>query len=180
MVEFKTSCVPELMFTAGGDLKIIFTAPRIYAKQFDSLPKGKELAVEVKQYRKKRSLDANAYFWVLCDKVAEAVGNTTKEDIYRAKIRAVGVYEDIEYNKDECKAKVKMWSEIGVGWFCDRFCNLDIGDKVKVRRYYGSSVYDSKQMWRLINSVIEDCNELGIPTMTTSEVQRLCEAYNIE
>ena len=180
MVEFKTNITPEIMFAANGDLKVILTAPRFYAKQFDSLPKGKELAVEIKQYRKKRSLDANAYFWLLCDRVAQAVGNTTKEDIYRAKIRDVGVYEDIEYDKSECMAKVKMWSEIGVGWFCDRFCNLDIGDKIKIRRYYGSSVYDSSQMWRLINSIIDDCSELGIPTMTPEEMRSLCNTYNVD
>ena len=179
MIEFKTSGTPEIMFAANGDLKVIFTAPRIYAKQFDTLPKDKDLMVQVKEYRKKRSLDANAYFWVLCDKVAEAVGSS-KEEIYLKKVRKYGVWKDYAIAEEEADEEMEMWAKIGIGWFCERFVNCKIDKCAKIRKYYGSSIYNSKQMWRLINSIIDDCHELGIPTMTNKEIERLCEAYNIE
>ena len=37
--------------------------------------KEDKLSVEIKKYRKKRSLDANSYCWVLCDKIAKELSN---------------------------------------------------------------------------------------------------------
>ena len=48
----------------------------------DELKDKPKLSIEVKPYRARRSLDANAYFFVLADKVAEKL-NTTKVDVYR-------------------------------------------------------------------------------------------------
>lgn len=36
--------------------------------------KGKLLQAEIKAYRPARSLKANAYFWMLCDKLADKLG----------------------------------------------------------------------------------------------------------
>lgn len=176
MIEFLTKD-PEIMFAANGDLKVILTAPRNCAKQFDNLPKGKDLAVEIKRHTKRRSLDANAYFWVLCDKVAEKVGSS-KEEIYCHKVKDYGVFEDIAIEEDKAGAMVEMWGKLGIGWFCERFLTCKIAKCAKIRRYYGSSIYDSKQMWRLINSIIDDCHDLGIETMTPAEIEALCKAYN--
>ena len=54
-----------------------------------ALEDGKEYVVEVKQYRKKRSLDANAYCWVLIDKLAEKL-NVSKTEVYRREIKEIG------------------------------------------------------------------------------------------
>lgn len=56
---------------------------------FGSLDDKTEYRMTVDKVRKNRSLDANAYFWVLCDKVAEAVG-VPKTEIYRGYIKDVG------------------------------------------------------------------------------------------
>ena len=45
-------------------------------KALEIIEKGKMLDVGLKQYRKKRSLDANAYCFVLCDKISKVIGNT--------------------------------------------------------------------------------------------------------
>ena len=37
----------------------------------DGLKAGKTYDVDIKEHREKRSLDANAYFWVLVDRLAE-------------------------------------------------------------------------------------------------------------
>ena len=177
MVEFKTNSAPEIMFAANGDLKVIFTAPRVYAKQFDSLPVGKELAVQVKEYRKKRSLDANNYFWLLCDKVAQATENT-KEDIYKQKVKDYGVFEIIPLKVEAVDSFKTKWEKNGLGWFCEDMDGCKIEGYKRVMVYFGSSSYNTKEMSRLINSIIEDCHELGIPTMTPAEIEMLCSAYN--
>lgn len=45
---------------------------------YDNLNQEEKLSIDLKKFHQKRSLDANAYFWTLCDKLAEAL-NYTKE-----------------------------------------------------------------------------------------------------
>jgi hypothetical protein len=40
----------------------------------DTLKEGKAYDVEIKEHREKRSLDANAYFWVLVDRLLKNCG----------------------------------------------------------------------------------------------------------
>ena len=54
--------------------------------------KDSKLSIEIKKYRKKRSLDANAYCWVLCDKIAKTIG-ATKEEVYKDAVSNVGTFE---------------------------------------------------------------------------------------
>lgn len=179
MIEFKTSEAPEIMFTASGELKVILTAPRIYAKQFDSLPKGKDLAVQIKEYRKRRSIDANNYFWVLCDEVAKAIGST-KEEIYRQKIKECGVFEILPIKSEAVDEFVSRFSKNGLGWFAESMDASKLEGYQRVMVYFGSSTYNTAEMSRIIESVVADCKELGIPTLTDNEIKSLCESYNIE
>ena len=55
----------------------------------DALKEGQVYDVEIKEHREKRSLDANAYFWVLVDRLAEKL-RIPKTDIYRRYIREIG------------------------------------------------------------------------------------------
>lgn len=178
MIELKINEAPEIMFAANGDLKVILTAPRVYAKEFDSLPKGKELAVQIKEYRKKRSIDANNYFWLLCDAVAQKI-DSTKEEIYRQKIKEYGVFEIVPIKAEAVESFKAKWSKNGLGWFCEDMDGCKLEGFKRVMVYFGSSSYNTAEMQRLINSIVSDCHELGIPTMTPKEMQRLCEAYNI-
>lgn len=62
--------------------------PLSVARRFCFEKKDRRYEVEIKESRKKRSLDANAYFWVLCDKLAEET-RIPKEEIYRQAIRNI-------------------------------------------------------------------------------------------
>lgn len=179
MIEFKTGVAPEIMFAANGDLKIVFTASRAYAKQFESLPKGKDLAIQIKEYRKRRSIDANNYFWLLCDEVAKKL-NCTKEEIYRQKIKDYGVFEILPIKVEALESFKDKWQKNGLGWFCEDMEGCKLEGYKRIMVYFGSSSYNSKEMCRLINSIVDDCNELGIPTMTPEEMQSLCSAYNVD
>ena len=48
--------------------------------------KDDKLTIDIKKWRKKRSLDANSYCWVLCDKIAKELSKeniVTKEEVYK-------------------------------------------------------------------------------------------------
>lgn len=134
--------------------------------------------IEIRQKKKKRSLDANAYCWVLCDKIASAVG-TTKEEVYKSHIRDVGVFTDICLTEEACEYYLSMWSEKGIGWFAEELPNCKIPKCRKIRAYYGSSVYDTKQMARLIDNLIYEAKQIGgIETLPPDELERMKAAWN--
>ena len=133
-------------------------------------------AVEIKQYREKRSLDANAYMWTLLDKLAAAL-RTTKEELYRGYVSNVGVFREFHFRPDEAKTLKTAWERNGTGWPTEDVDFTSDGEMVVVRAYYGSSTYNTKQMSRLIDAVVEDCNEQGIETLTQEELERMKAAW---
>ena len=134
-----------------------------------------ELKITKKRY--KRSLDANAYMWTIADKIAEVI-HDTKENVYRSAIREVGVFSDVAVQIGEPMAQlITAWSDNGIGWFVETFdTNLtDInGNKMRrIRLYKGSSRYDTKQMSRLIDYIVNEARNLGIETDTPEEIERM-------
>lgn len=129
--------------------------------------------VEVKQHRKARSLDANAYAWVLMGRLAPLVG-TTKEGIYREYIPDIGDNCEIKpVRAEDVKFFGELWRAKGTGWVWE---DLDAGtDKPmhQVQFYKGSSSFNSLQMSRLIDLIIYDCKENGIETLTPQELDRM-------
>ena len=132
----------------------------------------------IKEYRKKRSLDANAYMWSLLGKLAPEVGSTP-EDVYRRILRDIGDnYEVFPVRNDIADRFPAIWEADHVGWFAQ-----DIGPSkhegyTNFRCDYGSSVYDTKQMARLIDFVIDECKEYGIETLSELELSRLKEEWH--
>jgi hypothetical protein len=139
----------------------------------------KPQTVIIKPQSKKRSLDANSYMWVICDKIAKAMhdGKTTKEDIYRHAIREVGEWEDKPVLAEDVEKHIKMWGMIGDGWFSEERRDSKLPGHKVVRDYYGSHIYDTVSMSRLIDYIVEQAKELGIPTETPDEIARLKAAW---
>ena len=133
-----------------------------------------DLAVTVKKYIAKRSLNANSYMWVLLDKLAAKL-NTGREELYKRYIRDVGIFFDISFQKDKAPQIMKAWESQGVGWFCERIGETE--NFIGVRMYQGSSSYDRAQMARLIDAVVDDCKEMGIETKTPAEIEELMRLY---
>lgn len=131
---------------------------------------GKEkLSLEVKEYRERRSLDANAYFFVLADKLAEKL-NTTKEEIYRNAIKQIGgVSETVCVKNQAVERLCEGWCQNGIGWQTDTFPSK-IEGCTNVILYYGSSTYDTAQMSRLIDHIVQDCKAVGIETRSPDEI----------
>ena len=108
--------------------------------------------------------------WRLCDAIGKATGNT-KDDVYRLFIREAGVWDDVEVKREAAERWMANWSEHGTGWVRDVVD--DVGEKVTIRTYYGSSTYTRSEMARLIDRIVEECKELGIETMTPNELAKL-------
>lgn len=138
----------------------------------DELKDKDKLSIEVKPFRVKRSLDANAYCWVLIDKLAEKMGES-KVAIYREYIKHIGGNSEIVCVKEKAAKRLcEGWQRNGLGWQTDTIPSK-IKGCVNVVLYYGSSVYDTAQMSRLLDFVIYDCKEFGIPTETPDQIAEM-------
>lgn len=167
----------DIIFTRSGEQIISFSTRADFTEAFDTL-KDCEIDVEIKRHRERRSRDANAYCWVLFEKIAEKLYpedvKITKEKIYREAIREVGVFKDIPgLTENDAKTLRTAWEMLGTGWVTEQVDFDREGEKVTIRCYYGSSQYNSAQMARLIDNLIADAKELGIPTETPEEIEKM-------
>lgn len=139
----------------------------------DTLEEGKEYTLIIKEYREKRSLDANAYFWVLLDKLAEKC-KLPKIDLYRELIKNIGGNNQVVCVPEKAVEKlIKGWEHNGIGWTAE-VTTSKLENCKNVILYYGSSTYDTAQMSRLIDLVVQECKQQEIETMTPQELERLC------
>ena len=134
--------------------------------------------LSIKEHRKKRSLDANAYAWVLIGKLADAMRITPKE-VYRQAIVNIGGNYEVLPVRDEAVAKFKeVWEAQGQGWPCYDLGKSKHDGYRNLKCYYGSSSYDVRQMTQLIDNLVQDCKALGIETMTPEQLSLLTEAWH--
>ena len=131
----------------------------------------KEKVFEVKEHKLKRSLNANAYCWVLMNKIADVI-KSTKEEVYREYIKNKGIFRLITMNKDATNTFIKVWQEKGLGWICD-ISESKYEGMVDVVAYYGTSSYNTKQMANFIDYVVDEAKNLGIETLPPDEIERL-------
>ena len=159
----------------GEDAYLCIGIPFREAKAFTANMKPKKYTVEIKEYRERRSLDANAYLWTLLGKLSAAL-RVPPEEIYREAIRDVGGNYEVMPVRNEALDKWKnIWQGNGLGWVCEEVGPSKIEGYTNVRNFYGSSAYDTAQMSRLIEIIVGECKTQGIETMTPEELARLME-----
>ena len=142
----------------------------------DDMNACEKLSIEIKPYRARRSLDANAYAWVLMDRLAEKL-NESKENIYREYIKHIGGNSEIVCVKNSAVERLcEGWSKNGIGWQTETF-QSKIEGCTNVILYYGSSTYDTAQMKRLLDLIRQDCAEQGIEYATPDEIARLMSLW---
>lgn len=132
------------------------------------LDKEHELEISVKRWREKRSLDANAYLWVLIGKIADAL-RESKEDIYFDALKCYGQGGAVSVEErfaEDFKRSYKYHEELG---------RSDLNGKtfVHFRFWVGSSEYNTEEMSILIDGVVKEAKNLGIETMPTEELNSL-------
>ena len=133
--------------------------------------------LEVKEHRKKRSLDANAYAWSLINKLADVM-RLPPSEVYRQAIQDIAGNNEIFPIKEEAVEQFKQaWSCHGIGWICRDMGKSKISGYRNLMVYYGSSVYDTKQMSNLIDHLVQDCMALGIEVKQDEDIKSLLEAW---
>ena len=133
--------------------------------------------LEVKEHRKKRSLDANAYAWELINKIADALRITPKE-IYRQAIQNVGGnYEILPVKAEAAEHFKQVWEAQGLGWPCVDMGKSKIAGYRNLRAYYGSSTYSTTQMAQLIDILLQDCRALDIEVKSEEEIASIMGAW---
>lgn len=168
--------IVDFSFSFNGKQRLTVELDDDFRKKYDQL-KDKDLNFELKQWREKRSLTANAYAWVLIDKIA-AKRRMSKVEVYRNAIRDIGGVSNLVCIQNRAVEELKStWSSFGLGWQADEL-DSNIPGWTNVILYKGSSVYDREQMASLIDSLVQDAKALGIETRTPEEINSLLEEYD--
>ena len=155
---------------------ICLNIPYRDARKFVSEMQDKKYSVEIKEYRARRSLDANAYCFVLLDKLSVALGES-KEELYRNYIKEIGGNSEVVCVLDSAVDKLRQgWEHNGLGWQTETFPSK-IEGCTNVVLYYGSSIYDTAQMSRLIDLIIQDCKACGIETLPPERLAAMVEQW---
>ena len=140
--------------------------------------KDKLYDITVKEHQKKRSLDANAYCWVLINKLADVM-RIPPVEVYRQAIQDISGNSEIIPIKDEAVEQFKLaWSHNGIGWICRDMGKSKLQGYRNLMVYYGSSVYNTKQMSDLIDHLVQDCKALDIETLPPEKLSALMEEWN--
>lgn len=138
------------------------------------LKQDKNKMHKIEDYREKRSNKANAYFWELLGQLCFEMNLDTIEE-YKKRVKELGIFRHWEIEKENIETFKKMWTDKGIAWFIDIVDILE-DDKISINAYYGSSSYNTKQMSKLIDGVVQDCQAIGIETKTEEEIKSLFES----
>lgn len=134
---------------------------------------------EVKEVKKKRSTNANNYFWKLLQELCEVQNLDTIEE-YRKRVKELGIFRRFRIEPKDVKTFEIMWQDKGIAWFCEIADTEYIGNvefKI-INAYYGSSSFNSKQMSRLIDNLVQDCQAIGIETKSKTEIDALLKEWD--
>lgn len=131
---------------------------------------------EVKEVKRRRSLDSNAYAWVLLGKLQDKL-HIPKEDIYKSLIKEIGSYEVIPVKNEAVERFRQAWSKNGLGWITET-TKSKLEGFTNVIAYYGSSSYNTSEMSRLIELIVQECKQQDIETMTPNELNSLLESWD--
>ncbi len=131
-----------------------------------------EIEYDISIHKKKRSIQANAYAWALCTKIADKVNNT-KDNVYLELLRSYGQSEIIRISAnvtEEELSKLFKYYEV---------MEENAGYRY-IKVYYGTSTYDTKEMSVFIDGIISEAKILEIPILSPDEIRSLKEEWKEE
>lgn len=173
-----------------GRLTILFEPCEDFRQAYEELKDCEKLSLEIKKYRRKRSLDANAYHWVLVGKLAKVLGMSNAE-VHNMALRGYGQPEIYEGKcvymtiPDTDDARLKV--DNAMDYHLSPTSQVREGnDGVMYRTYKlmrGSHTYNTEEMAMLIDGMVTLCKEAGIPDAeiaTPDEKRILKERYGVD
>ncbi len=136
------------------------------------LDRDKEYQVEIKEYKKRRSLNANAYAWVLINKIANVM-RLSKEDVYLNMLKHYGQSQIVSIVSDvNITGYFKYYEIIGTSTLNGKEFN-------HIKVFKGSSEYDTKEMSIFIDGIVEEAKQLDIETLTPDQLANLKAIWNV-
>ena len=135
-----------------------------------------EIAVRKKE-KKRRSLDANAFAWVMIHQIAAKL-NISPIEVYRnAILNTGGVTEAIVCVAEEAADQLeRSWVSGHLGRQVQVFPANRAGF-VNMILVYGSSDYDTAQMARFIDGLVQDAEALDIETKDPGYIKSLLDSW---
>lgn len=162
--------INNLTFDIKGNpiLSLSITNKNDLMQGYDEVAKIEDLDIEIKKHREKRSLNANAYCWVLLQKLAEKL-NTTKDEVYLEMLQRYGQFTHLVVKPNVVDKVKEEWRT------CRELGEVIVNGKkgIQLQCYFGSSTYNTKEMATFIDGIISECKELGIETATPYELERM-------
>jgi len=125
--------------------------------------KDRPYVASIKEWRNRRSLDANALCWALCSEIADVM-RLSKEDVYLDMLKHYGQSEIVSVRSDiNVSGYFKYVEEAGAGEVSGKtFTHYKV--------YKGSSEYDTTEMSILLDGIVREAENLNIPVMTDGEL----------
>lgn len=189
-MKFTGKLLQPIIDYATGRLTLLFTPDQDFRQAYEELKGCEKLSLEIKRYRRKRSLDANAYYWVLIGKLAKVL-QISNPELHNMMLSRYGQPEIFEGKSvymtipdtDDARHKV----DNAMDYHLSPTSQVREGnDGVMYRTYKllrGSHTYNTEEMARLIDGMITMCKEAGIPDAeiaTPDEKRILKEKYGVE
>lgn len=144
---------------------------RILAQVEEFIGDGKQYEITVQKAVKHRSLDSNSYLWALVGQMAEAL-NQDKDAVYYEMLKRYGVSIVVKIKDTDRDRFFRSWK------YVEQHEKLPPEERAQYYKVYlGSSAYDTQEMSVLLNGVVSECEELGIPTEANSRILSMLNAW---
>lgn len=143
------------------------------------LEQNKDKTYEIKEYKTKRSKDANAYFHVLVNELARYFNISDKDMKIKMNLQYGTIAKDS--NGNSVGIKIPQGTDITqfydyAKWFGE--CE-DNGIKFDKYLFYKQThTLNTKEMSQLINGVIQECQDVGIETKSKAEIESLLKEWD--
>ena len=134
---------------------------------------------EIKEKKQKRSLDSNAYFHVLCDKLRQKM--TPPMSMAACKNHLITSYGQPEMDEEGhmvyLKANIPIDKMQEIEYLHCQPVKSESENVIFYRVYRGSHTYDSSEMAQLIAGTVDECQAMGIQTETPEELARMAALW---
>lgn len=126
----------------------------------------KDKLYEIKEYKEKRSLNANAYAWKLITEIGNVL-RKSKEEVYLQMLK--------DYGQQEMVSVLSSINPEGFFKYYEKAGTSVLNNKefTHYRIFKGTSEYDTKEMSIFIDGVVEEAKQLDIETKTPNELEEL-------
>lgn len=170
-MKFKANNI-ELKKLMNGDTEIVLTCRDTRNTLISELNAQKQrisgdIEVSLDKWKNKRSLNHNALFWDMCTELSNHINDPliTPYTIYKDLIKEYGISTIYPVADDMLDMVIKDWENRGEGWLTMKLRKSKVdGNFTNVKFWFGSSVYNSKQFWKLVEGLKAMCrdNDLDI------------------